>query len=215
VRTENSSDYIGSKDRWDNLSHGVFVQLSPGATQKSVEAQLRNVAAKYNTVDTAFLKSKGYQRDRNGDYSSFRLLPLKEVHFNAAVSGGNATGKPFLYVLLLVAFVIVMIACFNFINLNIGLAFTRTKEMGIRKCLGAGKRQVWLQVWGESFFTVFVSMIIGLLASFFIVQYFSKTSRIGISASLLSEPAVIAVLVAILFAVSFIASGYPSFLWQS
>jgi putative ABC transport system permease protein len=211
VRTEISADYIDSKDRWDNQNHSVYVQLAPGATQQQVEKQLQQIADKYNPADTAFLKNKGYMPDKNGKLYSMQLLPMKEVHFNAAISGGNTVSKSFLYVLLLVAFVIVVIACFNFINLNIGLAFTRTKEMGIRKCLGAGKRQVWLQIWGESFF-ILVAMIIGAFATILIVQYLTKTSQVGVTTSLLYQPTVIAILIAILFAVSFVASGYPSFI---
>ena len=212
ARSEISPEYLESKDRWDSQNHGVFVQLTPAATQKSVEAQLRLLAKKYNLVDTAFMKNKGYLPDESGDFASVRLLPLKEVHFNTALNGGRAVSKSFLYVLLLVAFVIVMIACFNFINLNIGLAFTRTKEMGIRKCLGAGKRQVWLQVWGESFFTVLISMLIGTAATIGILQYVAKTTRINVRGSLLYQPAVLGILLLMLFAVSFVASGYPSFI---
>jgi putative ABC transport system permease protein len=212
ARPEIHPDYVGAKDKWDNTHHPVYVQVASNTTKAKVEAQLRYVVTKYGAVDTAFLKSKGYLRDEAGDLSSMRLMPLEQTHFNAAISGGNTINKPFLYVLMLVAFVILVIACFNFINLNIGLAFTRTKEMGIRKCLGAGKRQVWLQIWGESFFTVFISMLLGTTASILILNYFAKTSRVGVSSSLLYQPAVLLILLLILFGVSFVASGYPSFI---
>ncbi len=211
VRPELSSDYAANKDKWDNQHHAVFVQINANTTQKNVEAQLRNIVRQYNPEDTAFMKKKGYQHDEAGDLASLRLLPLKDLHFDAAIGGGGAISKSFLYVLVLVAFVIVMIACFNFINLNIGLAFTRTKEIGIRKCLGAGKRQVWLQIWGESFVTVFIAMLIGILVTVFMLAYFAKTSQINITGSLLYQPLVLFALVAILFAVSLVASGYPSF----
>jgi len=211
ARSELDPEYPLNKDRWDAEQHTVFVQLAPGATQKSVEQHLRELAKKYNIVDTAYLKNSGYLKDVNGDLLSLRLMPLAEIHYNPKLSG-NALSKPFLYILLLVAFVILVIACFNFINLNIGLAFTRTKEMGIRKCLGAGKRQVWVQVWGESFFTVFVAMLIGTIVSFAVLRFITKTSRIGISSAPLHQPAFLAILVALLFVVSFAASSYPSFI---
>ena len=212
ARPELSGHYTENKDKWNNTHHPVYVQLSAGATQKSVEAQLRNVVRKYNMEDTTYMKNKGYQRDETGAFTSMRLLPLEDIHFDRAMHGGSAISKASLYVLLLVAFVILVIACFNFINLNIGLSFTRTKEVGIRKCLGAGKRQVWLQIWGESFFTVLVSLLAGTVASLFILRYLGKTSRIGVSDSVLYQPSVVAILLLLLFVVSFAAAGYPSFI---
>ncbi|HUP12462.1 MAG TPA: FtsX-like permease family protein [Niastella sp.] len=212
VRPEISPDYITAKDKWDNQHHPVYVQVSENATKKGVEAQLRHVVAKYNPEDTTFMKNKGFVPDEFGHLASLRLLPLKEVHFDTAIGGGNAISKSFLYILVLVSFVIVVIACFNFINLNIGLAFTRTKEIGIRKCLGAGKRQVWLQVWGESFITVLISMLIGTAATIFILAFLAKNTQLNITASLLYQPVVLLLLVSILFLVSFVASGYPSFI---
>ena len=212
ARPEINPDYAEAKDRWDNTHLTVFVQLAANQTKKQVEGRLRSVVKKYNTEDSAFMKKSGYLPDENGDLSSMRLLPLEEMHFNTAVSAGDAISKSFLYVLMLVGLVIVLIACFNFVNLNIGLAFTRTKEMGVRKCLGAGKRQVWLQIWGESFFTVLIAMLISTAATVLVLNYITKTSQIGISSSLLYQPGVILILIAILFAVSFLSSSYPSFI---
>jgi len=212
ARPELSPDYAANKDKWDYQQHVVYVQLSANTTKAQVQRQLRNFTRKHNPGDVTFMKNKGFKPDENGDMSSMRLLPFTQMHFDPDVNNGAPTSKPLLYVIMLVSFVIILIACFNFINLTIGLSFTRTKEMGIRKCLGAGRRQVWLQIWGESFFTVLIAMIIGIISIIVLLKYIDKTSLSGLDTSLFYQPFVVFMLMAILLAVSFIASGYPSFI---
>jgi putative ABC transport system permease protein len=211
VRPEISPDYTSNKDRWSNQHHPVYVQLAANSTKADVERQLRNVTKKHNPGDESFIRSKGYVADENGDMYSMRLSPFADIHF-ATIGNHQEVSKAFLYVILLVSFVILMIACFNFINLNIGLSFTRTKEMGIRKCLGAGKRQVWLQLWGESLFTVLISMLLGIGSIIVLLKYIAKTSKLNLQLSLLYQPLMVLILLAILVIVSFIAAGYPSFI---
>ncbi len=211
ARPEISPDYTGSKDKWDSHHHSVYVQLSATATKAQTERQLRNFIKKYTPSDGTSEKSKGYKPDENGDMSSMRLSPFADIHF-ASIGDHQEMSKSLLYVIMLVSFVIIIIACFNFINLNIGLSFTRTKEMGIRKCLGAGKRQVWLQIWGESLFIVLIAMIIGIISIISLLQYLHQTTQLRLSSALLYQPSVVFILLAILLVVSFIASGYPSFI---
>ncbi len=212
ARTEIDPSYAALKNDWNSQHHSVYVQLSANTTQAQVEKQLRNFTKKYNPTDVGFLKKKGYHQDANGDYTGMKILPISELHFSTALGTGNSVSKSLLYILLLVAFVIILIACFNFVNLNIGLSFTRTKEIGIRKCLGAGKRQVWLQVWGESFITVLVSMIVAIAAAVVLLSSFNKLMQSKFDVSLLSQPSIIFYLLLILLSVSFIASGYPSYI---
>ncbi len=211
ARPEISPDYADGKNNWDNHHHSVYVQLSPNTTKAQVERQLRYFIKKYEHGDVNSNKNKGYQLDENGDMSSMRLSSFADIHF-ASIGSRQEISKSFLYVIMLVSFVIILIACFNFINLNIGLSFTRTKEMGIRKCLGAGKRQVWLQIWGESLFTVFIAMAIGMLCITLLLQYIGKTSKIKLDSSLFYQPVVVLILLLILLVVSLIAAGYPSFI---
>lgn len=211
ARPEISPDYAESYNKWDNQHHSVYVQLSPNANKLQVERQLRNVVKKYTPYDPTSAINKGAKPDENGDMSSLRLYPFADIHF-AEIGNRQEVSKSYLYVMMLVSFVIILIACFNFINLNIGLSFTRTKEIGIRKCLGAGKKQVWFQIWGESLFTVFVSMLIGIACIIGLLKYISKTTRVNIQSSLLYQPVILLLLLGILLLVSFIASGYPSFI---
>lgn len=209
ARPEISPDYAEGKDDWGNRHHPVYVQLSANLTKAQVEWQLRNFTKKYHPPDVAFLKNKGYKPDENGDMFSLRLAPLADLHFTS-IGDHAEMSKSLLYVIMLVSFVVVMIACFNFINLNIGLSFTRTKEMGIRKCLGAAKRQIWLQLWGESLFTVLIAMMLGIISIILLLRYFDKTSESRLHSSLLYQPVVAFILLALLLGVSFISSGYPS-----
>jgi len=210
ARTEIYPEYTTMRNTWDSRNHPVYVQLSNNTTQQQAESHLRNLVKKYTPDDIAISKKDGYKADKNGDYHSLRLLPLPEEHFNPQLGGGGAVSRAFLYTLILISCVIILIASFNFVNLNIGLSFTRTKEIGIRKCLGAGKRQIWLQVWGESFMMVFASMLIGIGGVALLIKNFNQAFDNTMNAGMLLNPVIVAILMAMVIIVSFIASGYPS-----
>lgn len=212
ARTEIDPEYTALKNDWSSSHHNVYVQLSANANEATVDKQLINLAKEYNTADIEYLKKKGYKPDAEGNYAGMKLLPIDKLHFDAKLGTGNPVSKSFLYILLLVACVIVLIACFNFINLNIGLSFTRTKEIGIRKCLGAGKRQVWLQVWGESLITVLAAMIIGIAATIILMNGFNKLMQGKFETALLYQPSIIGCMLLMLLLVSLLASGYPSYI---
>ncbi len=210
ARVELDPDYAVISNNWDNQTHPVYVQLKDNVTQQQAESRLRFLSKKYRPEDVAEEKKNGYIADKNGDYHSFRLLPLTQEHFSPGLSNTGAVPKTFLYVLVLISCVILLIASFNFVNLNVGLSFTRTKEIGIRKCLGAGKKQIWLQVWGETFIMVFAAMLMAVVIVTLLINKFNSALDNAMDASLLLNPMVIAILAGLMLVVSFIASGYPS-----
>ena len=210
ARTELNPDYQQMSDKWDSRNHDLFVQLADNTTKQRVESRLRSFVAKYDPTNVALAKSDGYKPDKNGDYSSLRLLPFTDIHFNTQLGSGPTVNKAFLYVLMLISGVIVLIASFNFVNLNIGLSFTRTKEIGVRKCLGAGKKQIWLQVWGESFLMVFIAMLLAIGIVILMIKNFNQIFNLEMNADMLLRPEILLSLAALVVMVSFIASGYPS-----
>ncbi len=210
ARTEIYPQYVEMRNTWDSRNHSVYVQLAENTTAQQVQNRLRSFLKKYNPTDVAIAKRDGYKPDYNGDYFSLRLLPFTREHFTPEMSESGGLPKTILYVLMLISALIILIASFNFININIGLSFTRTKEIGIRKCLGAGKRQIWMQVWGESFLMVLVSMMISLGVVAVLIKRFNQSFNSKLSMESLMHPVILTVLIALVLLVSFIASGYPS-----
>lgn len=210
ARIEIDPDYASNRNNWDNQNHPVFVQIATNTTQHQVEQRLRSFTKKYRPVDLAAARHDGDVADENGDYNSFRLASLKGLHFNNEAGDGNSASKDALYTLMLIGCVIILIASFNFVNLNIGLSFTRSKEIGIRKCLGAEKKQIWFQVWGESFLMVLFSMIVAIAVADVLAANFNQVFGNKMNTSLLHDPVVVAILLLLVLIVSFIASGYPS-----
>ncbi len=210
ARTELFSSYPEIKNAWDNQHSELYVLLANNTTKKSMEARLRQLLKKYQPTNEAVMKKDGFRPDENGDYASLRLYPLTQLHFNPKLSNGSGVNKAAIYIVLLIGIMILLIACFNFVNLNIGLSFNRSKEMGIRKCLGAGRRQVWLQVFGESFFMCLLAMLFGLAGSGFLIKLLNQLYSSPLRVSMLFNPVFLIMLAGSLIAVAFIAGGYPS-----
>lgn len=211
ARIEIRNDYAGLKDNWNNQNHPVFVQTAPQVTQQQVEKNLRLLVKKYNLADEEAMKSKGYRRDSNGDMFAYKLLPFADLHFNEELGINNVTtSKTYLYTLILITLVVMVIACFNFINLNVARAFTRAKEVGVRKTIGAGKKQIFFQLLTESFLLCIVAFVIALVAALAVLQPFNNLFTQKLRMNLLLQPAVAASIAAGMLVVSLMAGGYPA-----
>lgn len=213
TRIENHSNYATDRNQWDNQHHPVYVQLKEGATQAQAEAQLKQVNHKYLEAWYTGLKEDGGIKDSHGDLWATRLLPFKEVHFNPRVNGRNTTSYTEIIAVLLVGLLIILIACFNFININLANAFTRSKEIGVRKCLGAAKGRLFLQLWSESFLVCTIAFLVSLSLVGIFFRQFTVIQQLNINVSnTLNQPGFIAISIALLLLVSLIAGGYPSLL---
>ncbi|MBC7887084.1 MAG: ABC transporter permease [Ferruginibacter sp.] len=210
ARTELNGSYPLDKNNWNFQHSDLFVMLAKNSSKKLVEGKMRHLLKKYQPADPVIMKKEGFSPDENGDYTSLRLFPLTGLHFNPKLSNGGGVNKAAIYIVLLIGILILLIACFNFVNLNIGLSFNRSKEIGIRKCLGAGRRQVWLQAFGESFFVCLLALITGLIGAGLLVKLMNTAFASPIRISMLFNPFFLLILAGSLIAVAFIAGGYPS-----
>jgi putative ABC transport system permease protein len=210
ARIENRNDFARDKSNWDNQHHIVFVQLKEGATQQQAERELKEVNKKHLASWYTGLEKEGAKPDKRGDILATRLLPLNEVHFTPRISN-KGIGKAEIYTILGIGLLIILIACFNFININLANAFTRTKEIGVRKCLGAAKGKLFAQLWSESFIVCCMAFLLSIVLVNVLISVFTSNGLISIPIStMMWQPAFLTSTIILLLFVSLIAGGYPS-----
>ncbi|HEV9035448.1 MAG TPA: ABC transporter permease, partial [Puia sp.] len=212
ARIEIHKDYPTQKDDWGDSHHRVYVELAPGATQQVAEAGLREMVHRHNLSDSDFLKSEGYLRDRNGDYLSIRLVRLPDVHFDGVLGGRSSIDKSYLYTMMLIALIVMVIACFNFVNLNVARSFTRAREVGVRKTIGAGRRDIYLQLWLESLILFVIALVLSMIASGSLLHPFNDLFTEKLRLSSLLDPAVLGIIAGATVLISFLAGGYPGWM---
>ncbi|MBD2756929.1 ABC transporter permease [Spirosoma sp. BT704] len=211
ARIENTPTYRNSRDQWDAFSHNVYVKVAPNVDQATLENRLKPFAQTYLSGDLEKLKKQGAKPDERGDLVAIRLQKLANVHFDRDISGSGAP-IAVVYALLGIAFFILLIACINFINLSIARSFTRAREVGVRKSLGALKKQLFVQIWSESALICLVGFLIGSLMAYLLIPVFNAQFNAKISLASLLRPGVIGGILAMFLLVTLAAGGYPS--WQ-
>ena len=208
TRFENNPEYPSNKDAWDNYYHHVYVQLPPQISQADFEERVRVIPQKYLQEEIAQLKRDGALPDAEGEVFRFRLQPLKDLHFDTKIEG-DGISKALPVGLAIIGFFILAIACFNFVNLTLGSSISRAKEVGVRKVLGATKRQIISQFWGETILVVGIALIAGLALAQIILPEFN---RIFQQSLVLFRPDLIWALAGILVLIGLFGGGYPAYI---
>jgi len=213
TRIENRGDYTTATNRWDNHMLALYVELKEGRTQQEAELQLRQINHRYQADVYTDLAKKGVKPDQYGDIYAARLLPLREAHFSVRVNGHKATSYMMVYTLLLVGLLVIAIASFNFVNINLATAFTRGREIGVRKCLGAGRNRLFGQLWYESFMICALAFVLSLLLTNVLLHTIDGIQKMNVPlGEILLNPKFLALAVVMLLFVSLVAGGYPSWL---
>ena len=140
---------------WGWSDFYTYVLLKPGTNAKALEAKFPAFAERYMFTD---MKTRDYQ-------NSFYLQPLKDIHLRSKYDYEMAGNGNFSYLkyLGIAALFILFIAWINYVNLSTAHSLDRSKEVGIRKVVGAGKFQLVRQFLSESFFLNIIAIIIGIL----------------------------------------------------
>ncbi len=209
---ENSSFFNALKDNWTSFNHEVYVQMEEGV---SIEQFQKNTVAFTNlhfkgTIDNA--KRDGIQADANGQYRQMRLMPFGDHHFIQFQNGIAKVNKTRTYILTGIGLLILLIACVNFVNMSIGTSVQRLREIGMRKTLGAEKKQLFFQFWGESVLVFVLAVCLGLLISNLLTEQFKTLFRIQASLSSVATPTIIIGFIISIILVTLIAGGYPAML---
>jgi putative ABC transport system permease protein len=135
-----------------------YLELSPGATPEAVSAEIAPI------IDRSFDYHKFGLTAPVSHSETYSLTPFREAHLTTDAFGGMRPpgSRAAVYGLAVIALLIVVVACCNFMNLATARATLRAREVAVRKVAGAGRGQLMAQFLGEAVVTALVSLAVAL-----------------------------------------------------
>ena len=181
--------------QWGANSLSTFAELAPNADVTAVGTQLKNIIHKHSPETT----------------TQPILFAMKDWHLKDQFTDGKQSGGRIEYVRLFtfIAWIILLIACINFMNLATARSERRAREVGVRKVLGAGRPWLIAQFIGEAIFLSVLSVLLGLLLISLVLPLFNllvgRQLTIG-----LENPRHLLALLGIALACGLVAGSYPA-----
>lgn len=211
-RFEHFPAYRELQNVWDSDNHEVFVQLRDKAEQAAFEKKTFAFIHKYYADKLTSMKRDGSKPDKDGEVLRLRMTPFADIHFTEISDTGAGVNKFYPYLLLIISGFILFIACVNFVNLSLARSFTRSKEIGIRKVMGAMRWQLISQFWGEALIVSLLALIVGLGIAYLLLPYYKQVFYQAMSVSMLRSPLLIAYIIGGFLLVTLFAGGYPAWM---
>jgi len=200
----------GSVNNWRRSAYITFVQLKTGSKLASNGA-LIPFRKKYYPDEEAEARKAGYWTGK-GVPVKYGLQPLLSIHTDTKVWGGDVPAvKPkTIWILLAIAFGVLLIACINFTTLAIGRSASRAREIGVRKVVGSGRNELILQFLAEALLLTIFAVLLGLLLGNFLLPYFNQLSGKELVFSFGQFPELIWLLIGLTLIVGFLSGSYPA-----
>lgn len=142
---------IGTSEsnNWANASFNTYVQLQPGANAELFDKKMKGIVQQHDSTL----------------HSSIFLHPAKKWHLNSRFENGIAVGGAIetVRILAVIAALILLIACINFMNLSTAQSEKRGKEVGVRKVIGANRFAIIKQFLTESILITVIAAVFAIV----------------------------------------------------
>jgi len=181
---------------WGSQSTSTYVELRPGVDPKAIDKQL------YGYIQKREPKALGH---------AF-LFPMNDWHLYNDFSNGKETGGgqiTYVHLFTVIAWIILFIACINFMNLATARSEKRAREVGVRKVLGAAKKLLVAQFIGEAIVMAAISAAFAMLLVTLALTPFNMLVQKQLMLGL-DNPMHMLMLVAVTLICGLLAGSYPS-----
>ena len=199
--------------QWVNPQTSLYLLTRPGISESDVNRMLSSTVIKY--IDPQLQKdlhSSLNDLAKNGDFLSYYSIPLTRIHLYSNVTAefepnGNIQN---IYVFIVIAFFILLIACVNFMNLSTARSAGRAREVGVRKVLGSSRIHLIFQFLVESVLTTFVAILLSVIIAVIVLPYFNQLAGTEIVISQFFTKSMILTLILTAVVVGLFAGSYPA-----
>jgi putative ABC transport system permease protein len=197
-------EYTATTDAWAGNNYtNSFVKLRPDANAVALEKKLPAFLNKYG----------GEQMKAMGMEKQLHLQPLLDIHTTGGYENEptKTVSVAFLNIMILIAVLIQVIACINFMNLSTARASKRAKEVGVRKVVGAGRFSLVKQFLAESLLLSLMGILIALPLLVLAMPYLNHITSADIRLSLFQDYRLWIFLTMLVLTTGFLAGSYPAF----
>jgi len=197
-----------------NNSFYTYLLFPKGYNADKVEAQLPNFLDEY----VHFPVMAGMPRNlKTHQITKLTFQKLTDIHLRSHLDdeieeNGNITR---VYIFSAIALFILLIACINYMNLSTARSTLRAKEIGIRKVIGAQRKEIISQFLSESVLITWVALILAIGLTFFLVPMVNSLSNQNLSVSSLLQWRVLLPVLLLPFIIGIISGIYPSLFMSS
>lgn len=156
----------------------TYVLLDDDATPESLSAKIPEVIKSHAGPLIAEFTGESYQEYiAGGGIFEFYLQPLLEIHLsseNVLRQSEPSVEPKYVYSLFIISACIILIACINFINLSIATSASRAKEVGVRKAIGAIRKQLAIQFFAESIIVTLIAFVLAFVFVLLSLDFFNS-----------------------------------------
>jgi len=201
-----SPGFTENLDNWSNSSWFTYFVLMNGVDHAGFEEKL-NVS----------LEELRYDEDDDDELSLYRLQALTSIHLHSHINFELSANNDIKYIYLFtaVAFLILLIACVNYMNLATARSIKRAREVGIRKVVGAYRFQLLIQYIGESVLLAFLALVLGLLLVYLLLPAFNQWLGKELSFGFSDHSQFYLILMGVTLGVGLISGSYPALFMSS
>lgn len=190
-------------ERWTWHQFHTYVKLKPQTNVQQLQAKFQS-----------YIRQEVFPTLKQAGSTFLPMFqPLTDIHlksadfvYDNAIRGNDSYVKA----LSIIALFVLVIACFNFINLATARSFRRAKEIGVRKVIGANRKQLIFQFTGETILLSLIAMLLATLSAFLIIPWLNQFTGKAIEFNPFVNPSLALTLIVSGILIGVLAGVYPA-----
>ena len=203
---------------WVNQNFHTYLVLAEGTDVEAFEASLYDMVVKY--VGPIVQQAMGIdleQFEAAGNSYGYRLMPLADIHLHSGLRFElEPAGNPlYVYLFLVAAIMVLVIAGINFMNMATAQSSSRSKEVGLRKVVGSRKPQLISQFLTESVVLSLLALVVAVILVYVLLPGYNNLLRMDLEFNLFDQSLILPLLVLFAILIGVISGGYPAFVLAS
>ncbi|MGD9345817.1 MAG: ABC transporter permease [Candidatus Aminicenantes bacterium] len=194
---------FGWTDSWGTNNYTTYIQIADNASLQHISAKISEYLKKINEQTRTKLV----------------LQPLTDIHLHSDYAidlyGHTENTAIYVYAFSAIALFVLLIACINFMNLSTARSEKRSKEVGLRKVVGASRLNIISQFYGESLFLTLISFVSAIVLVYLLLPVFNNVSGKLLAFDSMREPVILIGLIGLMLITGIVSGSYPALVQSS